>query len=144
LVRRFEDGGADAALVLVTFTDLSDRKAIETAAGSLPLEMIGLDRDLRITWINTHALAGIGRPANALLGRHWFDVFPDLAPRLTIYQRVLAGESLDFDQVSPTLAWVKPQLQMFGGVMQDYLNIVFLDGQWWVMAKMWEKVGEAA
>jgi hypothetical protein len=50
---------------------------------------------------------------------------------------------LDFDQVSPTLAWVKPQLEMFGGVMQDYLNIVFLDGQWWVMAKMWERVGDA-
>ncbi len=47
-----------------------------------------------------------------------------------------------FDQVSPTLALVKPQLQMFGGIMQDYLNIVFLDGQWWVMAKMWEKVGD--
>lgn len=44
-----------------------------------------------------------------------------------------------FDQVSPTLALVKPQLQMFGGIMQDYLNIVFLDGQWWVMAKMWKK-----
>lgn len=53
-------------------------------------------------------------------------------------------EVLAFDQVSPTLAWVKPQLQMFGGVMQDYLNLVFLDGQWWVMAKMWEKVGESA
>lgn len=51
---------------------------------------------------------------------------------------------LMFDQVSPTLALVKPQLQMFGGIMQDYLNIVFLDGQWWVMAKMWEKVGDAA
>jgi hypothetical protein len=51
---------------------------------------------------------------------------------------------LMFDQVSPTLALVKPQLEMFGGVMQDYLNIVFLDGQWWVMAKMWEKVGEVA
>ena len=51
---------------------------------------------------------------------------------------------LDFDQVSPTLAWVKPQLEMFGGVMQDYLNIVFLDGQWWVMAKMWERVGDSA
>jgi hypothetical protein len=47
-----------------------------------------------------------------------------------------------FDQISPTLAFVKPQLQMFGGVMQDYLNLVFLDGQWWVMAKMWEKVGD--
>lgn len=47
-----------------------------------------------------------------------------------------------FDQVSPTLALLKPQLQMFGGIMQDYLNIVYLDGQWWIMAKMWEKVGE--
>jgi len=51
---------------------------------------------------------------------------------------------LMFDQISPTLAMVKPQLEMFGGVMQDYLNLVFLDGQWWVMAKMWEKVGDVA
>jgi hypothetical protein len=50
---------------------------------------------------------------------------------------------LDFDQISPTLALLKMQLEMFGGVMQDYLNIVYLDGQWWVMAKMWEKVGES-
>ena len=49
---------------------------------------------------------------------------------------------LAFDQLSETLAWVKPQLQMFGGIMQDYLNLVYLDGQWWIMAKMWEKVGE--
>lgn len=51
---------------------------------------------------------------------------------------------LFIDQISPTLAVVKPQLEMFGGVMQDYLNIVYLDGQWWVMAKMWEKVGEVS
>jgi hypothetical protein len=50
---------------------------------------------------------------------------------------------LDFDQVSPTLAWVKVQLEMFGGVMQDYLNIVFIDGQWWILAKMWERVGDS-
>ena len=49
---------------------------------------------------------------------------------------------LMFDQISPTLAMVKVQLQMFGGVMQDYLNLVWIDGQWWVLAKMWEKVGE--
>lgn len=51
---------------------------------------------------------------------------------------------LDFDQISPTLAWVKPQLEMFGGVMQDYLNLSFLDGKWWIIAKMWEKVGDVA
>jgi hypothetical protein len=50
---------------------------------------------------------------------------------------------LMFDQVSPTLAIVKPQLQMFGGVMQDYLNLVFLDGQWWIISKLWEKVADA-
>jgi len=51
---------------------------------------------------------------------------------------------LAFDQISPTLAVVKMELEMFGGVMQDYLNLSFLDGQWWVVAKMWEKVGESA
>lgn len=50
---------------------------------------------------------------------------------------------LMFDQISSTLALVKVQLTMFEGLMQDYLNLVFLDGQWWVMAKMWEKVGAA-
>ena len=50
---------------------------------------------------------------------------------------------LMFDQASATLALVKVQLEMFGGVMQDYLNIVYLDGQWWIMAKMWERVGDA-
>jgi hypothetical protein len=48
------------------------------------------------------------------------------------------------DQISPTLALAKVQLDMFGGVMQDYLNLVYLDDQWWVLAKMWERVGDAA
>jgi hypothetical protein len=50
---------------------------------------------------------------------------------------------LAFDQISPTLALLKMQLEMFGGVMQDYLNLSYLDGQWWVVAKMWEKVGDS-
>ena len=51
---------------------------------------------------------------------------------------------LMFDQLSPTLALVKPQLEMFGGVMQDYLNIVKIDGKWWIKAKMWQQVGLVA
>jgi hypothetical protein len=50
---------------------------------------------------------------------------------------------LAFDQISPTLALVKAQLQMFGGLMNDYLNLVYLDGQWWIAAKMWERIGDA-
>jgi hypothetical protein len=56
---------------------------------------------------------------------------------------VRADSVLMFNQISPTLALVHAQLQMFGGLMQDYLNLVYLDGQWWVMAKMWERVGDA-
>jgi Putative lumazine-binding len=48
------------------------------------------------------------------------------------------------DQISDHLALVKVQLEMFGGVMQDYLNIVYLDGKWVVMAKMYERVGDVA
>ena len=48
------------------------------------------------------------------------------------------------DEISESLAVVKCQLEMFGGVMQDYLNLVWLDGQWWVMAKLYEKIGDAA
>jgi hypothetical protein len=50
---------------------------------------------------------------------------------------------LMFDQISPTLALVRVQLEMFGGVMQDYLNIVYIDGGWMILAKMWERVGDS-
>jgi len=49
---------------------------------------------------------------------------------------------LEIDQISDTMAWAKVQLQMFGGVMQDYLNFVKIDGKWWIIAKLYEKVGE--
>ena len=51
-------------------------------------------------------------------------------------------EVLEVDQISETMAWAKVQLQMFGGVMQDYLNLVKIDGKWWVIAKLYEKVSE--
>ena len=48
------------------------------------------------------------------------------------------------DQLSDSLAIARVQLEMFGGVMQDYLNLVKLDGKWWVMAKLYERIGDAA
>ena len=52
-------------------------------------------------------------------------------------------EILFVDQLSNSLALAKVQLEMFGGVMQDYLNLVKLDGKWWVMSKLYERVGDA-
>lgn len=52
-------------------------------------------------------------------------------------------EILFVDQLNDSFALARVQLEMFGGVMQDYLNLVKLDGQWWIMAKMWTRVGDA-
>lgn len=80
-----------------------------------------------------------------------------IQPKVTDYREAVANRQppaefgndrndqvLLFDQISPTLAFVTPPRQMFGVVMQDYLNIIFLDGQWWVMVTMWEMVGDVA
>ncbi|MFM6962877.1 MAG: nuclear transport factor 2 family protein [Micrococcales bacterium] len=48
------------------------------------------------------------------------------------------------DQLTSEFALARVQLEMFGGVMQDYLNLVKLDGQWFVMAKMWTRIADAA
>ena len=51
---------------------------------------------------------------------------------------------LMFDQLSPTIALVKVQLEMFGGVMQDYLTLIHIDGRWQIISKIWERVGDVA
>ena len=51
-------------------------------------------------------------------------------------------EILSVDMISPTMASAKVQLQMFDGIMQDYLNLVKIDGKWWIVAKLYEQVGK--
>lgn len=48
------------------------------------------------------------------------------------------------DEMSDTAAMAKVQLQMFGGVMQDYLSLIFIDGRWQIISKIWERVGDAS
>ena len=47
------------------------------------------------------------------------------------------------DQISPELALVKVQLEMFGGVMQDYLSLLHVDGSWFVISKLYKQVGKS-
>jgi hypothetical protein len=52
-----------------------------------------------------------------------------------------ADEVLMIDVISDSMALARVQLQMFGGIMQDYLNFVKIDGHWWIIAKLYEQVG---
>jgi hypothetical protein len=53
-----------------------------------------------------------------------------------------SDQVLMIDVMSESMALAKVQLQMFGGIMQDYLNLVKIDGHWWIIAKLYEKVGD--
>ena len=48
------------------------------------------------------------------------------------------------DQMSPEVAFAKVQLEMFGGVMQDYLSLLHVDGSWFVISKLYKQVGKSA
>lgn len=47
------------------------------------------------------------------------------------------------DQISPEIAMAKVQLEMFGGVMQDYLSLLHVDGSWFVISKLYKQVGKS-
>ena len=51
---------------------------------------------------------------------------------------------LMIDEISDTAALAKVQLEMFGGVMQDYLSLIFINGKWQIISKIWERVGDVA
>jgi hypothetical protein len=53
-------------------------------------------------------------------------------------------EVLLVDQISPEVALAKVQLEMFGGVMQDYLNLLHVDGSWFIISKLYKQVGKSA
>lgn len=49
---------------------------------------------------------------------------------------------LFLDELSDTAALAKVQLQMMGGIMQDYLTLIHIDGRWQIISKVWERVGD--
>ena len=53
-------------------------------------------------------------------------------------------EVLLVDQISPEVALAKVKLEMFGGVMQDYLNLLHVDGSWFIISKLYKQVGKSA
>lgn len=52
-------------------------------------------------------------------------------------------EILFVDQLNDSLAVARVQLEMMGGVMQDYLSLLKIDGQWMIVAKTWARVGDS-
>jgi PAS domain S-box-containing protein len=92
-------GVRPGALAVATFTDISDRRSIDAVTATLPVELIGLDRELRIRWANAAAARAANLTVEQMLGQDWLDFMPSAAPRRDIYEKVLAGESFDFEAV---------------------------------------------
>ena len=52
-------------------------------------------------------------------------------------------EIIFVDQLNDTHALARVELEMFGGVMQDYLSLLKINGHWMIVAKTWTRVGDA-
>jgi len=81
------------------------------------------------------------------LNRRPYDVYRDAVVNRESPQskgEVRKDEILLIDEISDTAAMAKVQLQMFGGVMQDYLTLIHIDGRWQIISKIWERVGDVA
>lgn len=76
------------------------RAELEAVINATPTGLMLLDRDLVIKTIN-HSLADwLGFDAHRLVGRHWFEVRPDLKEREPVYRKVLQGIPMAFSEVS--------------------------------------------
>lgn len=86
-----------------------------------------------------------GVPDGALNIRS-FDVYKDaMANRQSPAEKGEArrDEILFVDQLNDNLAVARVQLEMSGGVMQDYLSLLKIDGKWLIVAKTWARVADA-
>jgi PAS domain S-box-containing protein len=92
-------GPRPAGLAVATFTDISDRRSIDAVTATLPVELIGLDRELRIRWANQAAATAANLSVEQMLGQDWLTFMPSAVGRRDIYDKVLAGASLDFEAV---------------------------------------------
>ncbi len=86
-------------LCLATFSDVSDLRALDGVIDTLPVELMEFDRNLVVRWANPAAIRAIGLPVDRVIGRAWTELQPLAEQRREIYERVLAGETFDFECV---------------------------------------------
>ena len=56
------------------------------------------DHKMEVRWLNQAAASMVGKPGD-IIGRSWYDVFPEMRNRQKHYERVIAGETLSFRNI---------------------------------------------
>ncbi|MEN9603355.1 MAG: hypothetical protein RLZZ06_215 [Actinomycetota bacterium] len=124
---------------------MSNRPAIEVMLGEYfdvmyTQDMVKFDRVFHTNVVLYSAQTGE-------LNRRPYDVYREAVVNRESPEskgEVRKDEILLIDEISDTAAMAKVQLQMFGGVMQDYLTLIHIDGRWQIISKIWERVGDLA
>jgi hypothetical protein len=93
-----------------------------------------------------HESASLFGVPDGTLNIRSFEVYKDaMANRQSPAEKGEArrDEILFVDQLNDSLAVARVQLEMMGGVMQDYLSLLKIDGKWLIVAKTWARVADA-
>ena len=91
---------------VLSFVDISALKNVQDVLASTqvilsnvidlaPIAVLYVQSDYRIAWLNSESAAQLGGTVDELLGQNLMVKVPGVRPRRPVYERVLAGESLD-------------------------------------------------
>jgi PAS domain S-box-containing protein len=73
-------------------TDKTTASSYGLAAVDPPIPMLILERDLRIRWISSAAVRELRLQPDMLIGRSWYDLFPESRSRRALHEALCRGE----------------------------------------------------
>ena len=69
---------------------------LQAILASAPFGLMMLAPDMTVKWVNASTAEMFGYKPEQMTGKLWYDLVPQMRERKPIYDRVLAGEELDF------------------------------------------------
>jgi two-component system CheB/CheR fusion protein len=87
---------------LLSFIDITEHHFRGDAVSRMPIELITLDAECVVRWLNPLSNDLHGLAARDMMGRSWFELVPSELQRRDIYDAVLRGESHDVNDVLAT------------------------------------------
>ena len=99
--------------------------SLRSLVDQIPTGLMLLGPDMVVQSVNDHMARTFGFQPQAMLGRVWYDLVPAMEKRRPIYERVLAGESIDAPAAKVTFpegeryfdVHYRPLLDAAGGVI---------------------------
>jgi len=110
------DGAAGQRILMLNFAAMHPKPELLFAIDKLPMDLLILDRNLKVTYANAAAVRSAQYPAARLLGCSALTVSPTAALSINVYRHALAGtafqgEPVEFVSADGATHWYEMRVQ---------------------------------